>query len=100
MICPTCNKPEMVYGPHTPLECSLNQFQAMVDEQKLRFTPTNKDVGQLASLTHKFECKIQNGRMAGTFVSKAALEGIDMYRDMQIGDMTLLEFLETLGVER
>jgi len=104
MNCPTCNKPEMVYGPHTPTECSLNQFQTKVDEQKLRFTSTNKEVNKLLTsdpvLAYKFEYVTPNGKLSGVFVSKAVLEGIGMYRDMQISDMSLAEFLSSLGVTR
>lgn len=101
-LCPTCNKPEMVYGPHTELECRLNQFQAKVDERHLRFTPLNNDMRQLlasnGAVAEQFSCPVPNGKFTGTFVSRPILEGISMYRDTGVDYMTLSEYLTALGV--
>jgi len=92
------------YGIHNETECDLNIFQSLIDKDKLRWTPMNEDIIQLLSTEHtlpihQFTTKTSNGSFTSVFVPPWLLEGIATYNGLQMGDMTLAEFLTIITTQ-
>jgi hypothetical protein len=100
--CPTCRQRILTaYGTHNELECSMNKFQNFIDKEKLRWVPMSDDIVDLLATKHslpihQFTHKTNNGSFAGVFVAPWLLEGINTYNSMQMGGMTLAEFLSIM----